>query len=551
MIHLKAEKINVIQEENKKLKLYPLIYDFKMLKTRDYKHFKIINTENEIIFETENISNVIGLFDGDLVEIDATNNLKLVKRDNQKLKNIVGILHTSSKIRQGLDKKGHMIYIFRPINMSFPEFIVASNLNNQIKNQWCVIDYLDWNEKRPRGAIVSLLGSVGDYEIEQKALIKYHRPFTISKKISSDEVSLIKEIHSKNLWKEGRVQVYDYTVSIDPIGCRDIDDALSLSKTSDTIYCLGIHISDLSDFIKLGSILDKNAYNLGATLYCGSENIPMWPRELSDGIFSLIQGNERPTLSIFIEYDETNDTIIIKNNIMKTIIINNNQLDYSEKSIYSETNIDWNILNKIVSKLRLKMGYKPCHDSHEWIETLMIHYNSIVAQNFRENAIYRNQSVRHDKYPEKLKFLLWESALYSLISKGHSCLDLNKYTHATSPIRRYADFLVQNIITNNISISVDNIEKLNILQKQDKKFYRDLIYLESIYNNKERIINGILLEDSNNNSKINIYIEEWRCQIKINIVLEQIMNKFDCVKLEYYIDPNPIQWKKKIIFRMI
>ena len=551
MIHLMAAKKNVIQEENKKLKFNLTIQYFKMLKTRDYKHFKIINAENEIIFETENVSNVIGLFDGDLVEIESTNNLKLLGRDTQKLKNIVGILHTSSKIRQGLDKKGHMIYIFRPINMSFPEFIVASNLNNQIKNQWCVIDYLDWNEKRPRGAIVALLGSVGDYEIEQKALIKYHRPFTISKKISTDEVSIIKELYSKNSWKEGRVQVYDYTVSIDPIGCRDIDDALSLSKTSDTLYSLGIHISDLSDFIQLGSILDKNAYNVGATLYCGSQNIPMWPRELSDGIFSLIQGNERPTLSIFVEYDETNDTIIIKNNIIKTIIINNNQLDYSQKSIYSDTNIDWNIIKKIVHKLRLKMGYKPCHDSHEWIETLMIHYNSVVAQNFKNNAIYRNQTVRHDIYPEKLKFLLWESALYSLISKGHSCLDLNKYTHATSPIRRYADFLVQKIIVEDISISLDNIEKLNTLQKQDKKFYRDWIYLESIYNNKERIINGILLEDSNNNSKINIYIEEWRCQIKINIVLEQSMKKFDCVKLEYYIDPNPIQWKKKIIFRMI
>jgi exoribonuclease R len=522
-----------------------------MLKTSDYKHFIIINAENEIIFETENVSNVIGLFDGDLVEIDVQNNLKLVGRDTQRLKNIVGILHTTSKIRQGIDKKGHMIYIFRPINMSFPEFIVASNLNNQIKNQWCVIDYLDWKEKRPRGAIVSLLGAVGEYEIEQKALIKYHRPITLSQKMSSDEVSLIKEIYSKNLWIEGRIRIDDYTVSIDPIGCRDIDDALSLSKTSDTTYSLGIHISDLTDFIKCGSMLDKNAYKLGATLYCGNENMPMWPRELSDGLFSLIKGHERATLSIFVEYDTTCDSITIKNNIIKTIIINKNQLDYSQKSIYSEANIDWDIFKKIVEKLRLKMGYKQCHDSHDWIETLMIHYNCIVAQNFKENAIYRNQSVRQDIYPEKLKFLLWESALYSITSKGHSCLDLNKYTHATSPIRRYADFLVQKIITENISISEDTMKKLNILQKQDKKFYRDWIYLESIYNNKERIVNGVLLEDSNNNSKINIYIEEWRCQIKINIVFHQNINKFDCVKLEYYIDPNPIQWKKKIIFRMI
>ena len=518
-----------------------------MLKTSDYKHFKIINDQNQIVFETNNVSNVNGLFDGDLVEIVSENNIKLLQRDTQKLKNIVGILHTSSKIRQGLDKKGHMIYIFRPIDMSFPEFIVASRLNNQIKNQWCVVDYLDWNEKRPRGSIVSLLGAVGDYEIEQKALIKYYRPITFSQKIYNDELFIIKDIYSKNTWKEGRLRIDDYTVSIDPKGCRDIDDAFSLSKISNTTYSLGIHISDITDFIKLGSILEQNALRLGATLYCGNQNVPMWPRELSEGIFSLNEGNERATLSIFVEYDAICDRITIKNDIMKTIIINKNQLDYSDKSIYSDANIDWDIFKKIVEKLRLKLGYKQCLDSHDWIETLMIHYNCIVAESFKENAIYRNQSVRDDIYPEKLKFLVWESALYSITSKGHSCLYIDKYTHATSPIRRYADFLVQKIITDNITISEDTLKKLNTLQKQDKKFYRDWIYLESIYNNKERIINGILLEDSNNNSKINIYIEEWRCQIKINIVFERNIHKFDCVKLEYYIDPNPIQWKKNSI----
>jgi exoribonuclease R len=520
-----------------------------MFKTNDYKHFKIINTNNEIIFETTDISKVIGLFDGDLVEIDQKNNLKLIHRNIQKLKNIVGVLHTSSKIRQGLDKKSHMIYIFRPIDMSFPEFIVASKLNNQIKNQWVVIDYLDWNEKRPRGAIVSILGPVGDYEVEQKALIKYHRPITISQKTSMDAVSSIKHIFCKNTWKEGREVVYDYTVSIDPIGCRDIDDALSLSKISDSIYRLGIHISDLSNWIELGSIIDKNASNLGATLYCGNDNLPMWPRELSDCLFSLLPGNDRPTLSIYVEYDTTKNILIIQNNIIKTIINNKNQLDYSEKSINSEKNIEWNILEQIVNLLRSKMGYSVSQDSHEWIETLMIHYNSIIAENFKENAIYRNQSIKNDEYPEKLKFLLWESALYSSISKGHSCLGLNKYTHATSPIRRYADFLVQKIIISNIVISEDIITNLNILQKRDKKFYRDWIYLESIYNNKERIINGIVL--INSGDKINIYIEEWRCTIKINILHNEPIKKFDCVKLEYYIDPNPIQWKKKIIFRIL
>jgi exoribonuclease R len=523
-----------------------------MLKTSDYKHFKIINIKNEIIYETVDVSRVIGLFDGDLVEIDEKCNIKLIERDTQKLKNIVGVLQTSSKIRHGIDKKGHMIYIFRPIDTSYPEFIVASHLNNQIKNQWVVIDYLDWTEKRPRGAIVSIIGSVGDYEIEQKALIKYHRPLTFPKKTSMDEVSLIKEKYSKNIWKNGRLVVSDYTVSIDPVGCRDIDDAFSLLKTNDLIYHLGIHISDITDFIEIDSILDKNASKLGATLYCNNHNLPMWPVELSDNIFSLLTDNERSTLSIFVEYNSSNDTINIKNDIIKTIIINKNQLDYSDKSIYSEKNIDWVVLNKIVNKLREKYGYNNTNDSHEWIETLMIHYNCIVAQNFKNNGIYRNQNVREDEYPQKLQFLLWESALYSLISKGHSCLGLQHYTHATSPIRRYADFLVQKIITNNITISQDIIDILNKMQKQDKKFYRDMFYLDAIYNNMERIVNGILLEDYYSNSnKIYIYIEEWRCKIKIIISLCKDIQKFECVKLQYYIDPNPIQWKKKIIFEIV
>ena len=57
----------------------------------------------------------------------------------------------------------------------------------------------------------------------------------------------------------------------------------------------------------------------------------MWPVELSDNIFSLLNSNERATLSIFVEYNSSNDTINIKNDIIKTIIINKNQLDYSDK----------------------------------------------------------------------------------------------------------------------------------------------------------------------------------------------------------------------------
>jgi hypothetical protein len=67
------------------------------------------------------------LFNGDIVRLELDRPI-LEKRTN-KLRNIVGILQTSRKIRQGIDKRGHMIYIFRPLDASLPEFIVASRLN--------------------------------------------------------------------------------------------------------------------------------------------------------------------------------------------------------------------------------------------------------------------------------------------------------------------------------------------------------------------------------------------------------------------------------------
>jgi exoribonuclease R len=535
------------------------------LKTKDYKHFKVVTDSDpeKVVFETCDIADVSGLFNEDVVELTSDNTIKLIERNPLKLRNIVGILNTCSKTKQGIDKKGHMLYLFKPFDCSFPEFIVASKLNNQQHNHWVLVDYLDWKDKRPRGAIVHMFGSVGDYAVEKKALIKHYRPYVSSPKSYIEEVNVIKQNHLNGTWKTGRMIVSDYTVSMDPDGCKDVDDAFSLTKMNDNVYRLGIHISDVSCWIEPGGILDKNASTLGATLYHGDDNLPMWSKDLSDDLFSLLEECDRPALSVFLEYDISTGGVLNVTNALKTIVRNRKQLTYSRNSYIEEKNINWETLETIVHALRRQMSFKMAQDSHEWIETLMIYYNIKIAEGFGENGIYRNQMTRTpDERPEcsvippKLAFLQWDSANYSLYSSMHECLGLKKYTHATSPIRRYADYLVQKIINDNAPISQTTLCNLNKLQKKDKKFYRDLIYLNSIHNNEEQIINVILLEDSIE-TKFNVFIEEWNCQIKINIPgandggVVRLFKRFECIKLKYYIDPHSIQWKQRIVFQII
>ena len=151
--------------------------------------------------------------------------------------------------------------------------------------------------------------------------------------------------------------------------------------------------------------------------------------------------------------------------------------------------------------------------------------------------LYRVQTKKEELFPEELSFMNIESATYSLENKGHYYLGIPHYTHATSPIRRYADILVQRMLRYEVTLQDDLLIKLNECQKNDKKFYRDLSFLNAIYNGN-RVVDAVVL---NNNY---IYIKSWGQSLKYT-------NNYDIyskISLEFYVDPNPIQWKKKIVF---
>lgn len=498
-----------------------------IFRTKDYCTFWAENSENEVVWTGQE---GYRLFNGDSVRLEGDKPV-LVERSSN-LQRIVGILQTSSKVRHGIDKRGHLIYIFRPIDNALPEFLVGSHLNNQLQNQWCIVDFLDWEntQKRPRAAIVSYLGLVGDYNIEKTALYKHYRGVPVEHKslkcLYEKQLLEIGDYYRSGEWKTGRVDLTTLdTYSIDPEGCKDIDDAFSL--TNDTLY---IHIADLTTWIKEGTPLDTIAQRYYSTLYGDGVNFPMLPRELSENICSLIHGAERAALTLEIKFMENK---IIGQTLYQSVIRNNNPLTYDK----SDTIVNRAIPFSKVLAEKLALKETDNIDSHKLVEIFMVYYNMYVAGLDKCGLFRIQKEAILGNYPAELAFMNLESANYSLENKGHYCLGINHYTHASSPIRRYADIIVQRMIVYSIKTTDKLVRDMNLAQKLDKKFYRDLTFLTAIYKGDRRV-QAIVLDSRY------IYISSWKQKVRYDNSLE-VYSRID---LDFYVDPNPIQWKKKIVF---
>jgi ribonuclease R len=119
-----------------------------------------------------------------------------------------------------------------------------------------------------------------------------------------------------------------FILTIDPATARDYDDAISLEKDADGHRVLGVHIADVSHFVEPGSPLDKEAYKRGTSVYLIDKVIPMLPEQLSNGVCSLVPGEDRLTFSVFITYDD--HARVLKTSFAKSIINSKQRLAYEE-----------------------------------------------------------------------------------------------------------------------------------------------------------------------------------------------------------------------------
>ncbi|HZK57763.1 MAG TPA: ribonuclease R [Clostridia bacterium] len=304
-----------------------------------------------------------------------------------------------------------------------------------------VCEILKWPGARrnPEGKIIEIIGHKDDVGIDILSIMrKYNLTADFPKRVEieamkiPDEVSEEEKINRKDLRNMP-------IVTIDGADAKDLDDAISIEKLSGGNYRLGVHIADVTHYIREGTALDKEALERGTSIYLVDRVIPMLPRKLSNGICSLNPKVDRLALSVFIEIDNKGE--VINHEITESIINVKERMVYDDvsdilendnknlKNRYSYLLNEFKMMGELCSILRrrrenrgainfdfpearviLDENGKPVdiikyerRTADHIIEEFMLVCNETIAEHFYWQDIPFIYRVHEDPNPEKLE----------------------------------------------------------------------------------------------------------------------------------------------------
>lgn len=210
-------------------------------------------------------------------------------------------------------------------------FISKKNFGNARNNHKVLVQITKYPQKgkKAEGKILEVIGNVNEAGIDMLSLIKdYDLPYRFPKDVVKEAQKFGDKINPNDI--AGRVDLrgkYDI-FTIDGEDAKDLDDAVCVQKLENGNYKLDVHIADVSHYVQENTLLDKEALLRGTSIYMLNRVIPMLPRELSNGICSLNEGQDRYTLSVSMEID--NKGKIISSEVYKGIINVTRRMSYKD-----------------------------------------------------------------------------------------------------------------------------------------------------------------------------------------------------------------------------
>jgi ribonuclease R len=289
--------------------------------------FVIIEGEAEDIFIPEAYTK--GAMHGDKVSIMISNE----KKGKRKEGTVLQILERGMKEVVGTFEKGKSFGFVVPDNQKFGSdiFIPKDHINGAVTGHKVVVSITNYgdDDHKPEGKVIEIIGHRNDPGVDIMSVVKaYDLPVEFPKDVFRVLDYIGDEIDPKEINK--RLDIRDLQiVTIDGEDAKDLDDAISLSKEGD-IYRLGVHIADVTHYVKEGAALDKEALKRGTSVYLVDRVIPMLPHKLSNGICSLNPGVDRLALSCFMDIDSKGN--VIGHRIAETVIQSKRRMTYTNVS---------------------------------------------------------------------------------------------------------------------------------------------------------------------------------------------------------------------------
>jgi ribonuclease R len=209
-------------------------------------------------------------------------------------------------------------------------FIPPHQIKDAQDGEKIVVEIASWNqgEDSPVGRVVKVLGAQGDNDVEMHAImIEYGLPYYFDEEVQEDAERIPKEITAKEV-KSRRDMREILTFTIDPADAKDFDDALSLQKLENGNWELGVHIADVSHYLRPGTILDDEAYSRATSVYLVDRTIPMLPEVLSNELCSLRPNEDKLCFSAVFELDD--DARVVKEWFGRTVIHSDRRYAYED-----------------------------------------------------------------------------------------------------------------------------------------------------------------------------------------------------------------------------
>lgn len=315
--------------------------------------FGFVETDDEDkdIFIPPNMT--FGSMTGDIVRVKITSP---AEEDHRAEGTVIDIVERKTKVLIGTFQKSKNYGFVVPDEKAMgTDVFISKKLRHKAKNGDKVVvsikKYPEGNMSA-EGEIVEILGKSSDTNVDLISVIRAHDyKLVFPKEVNKEANALPQVVRSI----DGRVDLRDKEIfTIDGDDTKDIDDAVSLWTDGDN-YILGVHIADVSTYVKSGTALDKEARKRGTSVYLIDTVIPMLPRELSNGICSLNPNEDRYALSIEMKISKSGE--VLESKIFKSVIKSKIQMTYNK--VYDI------LVNNIVAE-----GYEPHVETLKLMEKL-------------------------------------------------------------------------------------------------------------------------------------------------------------------------------------
>lgn len=291
-------------------------------------------------------------------------------------------------------------------------FIPKERLKGAKDGDKVVVRVAEWPDdaKNPIGQVIDVLGRAGDNTTEMHAILaEYGLPYSYPENVERAAEQIPAEISAEDLAE--REDFRDVlTFTIDPKDAKDFDDALSIRRVGDGLWEVGVHIADVSHYVKEGSIIDKEAFKRATSVYLVDRTVPMLPERLCNFICSLRPDEEKLAYSVIFRIDDKGN--VRDSHIAHTVIRSNRRFTYEEvqnilearQGEYAAELMQLNTFAKTLRERRMAAGainfdrmevrfeideatgrplsvyFKVQKDAHKLVEEFMLLANRTVAE---------------------------------------------------------------------------------------------------------------------------------------------------------------------------